>query len=418
MTCVAGGAGAVGGPMQDVLAGIRVVEVAAWTFVPISGAVLAEWGADVVKIEHPVSGDPQRGLVSSGLVPGGPGVNFMFEVPNRGKRSVGLDLSSDGGRELLYRLVERADVFVTNYLPDVRARLGIDVEHIRARNPDVIYVRGSGQGPRGPEANRGGFDGASFWARAGLAMAFKDPAAEWPVDQRPAFGDVLGGLTIAGGIAAALVRRERTGTPSVVDVSLLGLGLWSLAPEVTSAKLYEDVEIPTFDRDSIPNPLVGTYPTKDGRFVTLVLLQADRFWPDLCAHLDRPELVDDPRFKDGAARFEHRRECIQLLREIFRTRTYDEWRERLATLQGVWAPLQTPLEVHDDPQVQANGYLEPVTASGGAEFVLPANPVQFDETPAAVRGAPEHGEHTDEVLLELGLTYDEILEHKVSGAVL
>jgi crotonobetainyl-CoA:carnitine CoA-transferase CaiB-like acyl-CoA transferase len=404
--------------MQDVLAGIRVVEVAAWTFVPISGAVLAEWGADVVKIEHPVTGDPQRGLVSSGLVPGGPGVNFMFEVPNRGKRSVGLDLSTDDGRELLYRLVERADVFVTNHLPEVRARLRIDVEHVRARNPDIVYVRGSGQGARGPEANRGGFDGASFWARAGLAMAFKDPAAEWPVDQRPAFGDVLGGLTIAGGIAAALLRRERTGTPSVVDVSLLGLGLWSLAPEVTSAKLYEGVDIPTFDRDSIPNPLVGTYPTKDGRYVALVLLQADRFWPDLCAHLDRPDLVDDPRFKDAAARYEHRRECIQVLREIFRSRTYAEWRRRLQTLEGVWAPLQTPLEVHDDPQVQANGYLEPVTAADGAQFVLPANPVQFDETPAAVRGAPEHGEHTDEVLLELGLTYDEILEHKITGAVL
>ncbi|HSO97102.1 MAG TPA: CoA transferase [Acidimicrobiia bacterium] len=404
--------------MKDVLAGIRVVEVASWTFVPISGAVLSEWGADVIKVEHPLSGDPQRGLVSSGLVPGGGGVNFMFEIPNRGKRSVGLDVSTDGGRELLYRLVETADVFVTNYLPDVRRRLRIDVDDIRARNPNVIYVRGTGQGTRGPDAGKGGFDGASFWGRAGLAMAFKDPAADWPVDQRPAFGDVMGGLTIAGGIAAALLRRERTGTPSIVDVSLLNLGLWSLAPEVTSAKLYEDVEIPTFDRDTLPNPLVGTYPTKDGRFIILVLLQADRYWPDLCQHLDRPDLLDDPRFKDGAARYEHRRECIEVLRGVFRTRTYDEWRERLQTLEGVWAPLQTTLEVHDDPQAVANGYLEPITTSTGAEFRLPANPVQFDETPPEVGGAPEHGEHTDEVLLELGLTYDEILEHKVTGAVL
>ena len=404
--------------MKDVLAGIRVVEVASWTFVPISGAVLSEWGADVIKVEHPSSGDPQRGLVSSGLVPGGGGVNFMFEIPNRGKRSVGLDVSTDGGRELLYRLVETADVFVTNYLPDVRRRLRIDVDDIRARNPNVVYVRGTGQGTRGPDAGKGGFDGASFWGRAGLAMAFKDAAADWPVDQRPAFGDVMGGLTIAGGIAAALLRRERTGTPSVVDVSLLNLGLWSLGPDVTSAKLYEDVEIPTFDRDTLPNPLVGTYPTKDGRFVILVLLQADRYWPDLCQHLDRPDLLDDPRFKDGAARYEHRRECIEVLRGVFRTRTYDEWRERLQTLEGVWAPLQTPLEVHDDPQAVANGYLEPITTSTGAEFRLPANPVQFDETPPEVRGAPEHGEHTDEVLLELGLTYDEIIEHKVTGAVL
>ena len=403
--------------MQDVLAGVRVVEVAAWTFVPISGAVLAEWGADVIKIEHPETGDPQRGLVSSGLVPGAGGVNFMFEIPNRGKRSVALDLSTDTGRELLYRLVETADVFVTNYLPDVRARLKIDVDDIRARNPNIIYVRGTGQGTRGAEAGRGGFDGATFWARAGLAMAFTPANAEWPVDQRPAFGDVLGGLTIAGGIAAALARRERTGTPSVVDVSLLGLGLWSLGPDVTSAKLYEGVEIPTFDRDSTPNPLVGTYPTKDGRFITIILLQADRFWPDLCEHLDRPDLVDDPRFANAAARYENRRECIQELRAIFRSRTYEEWRERLQTLAGVWAPVQTPLELHDDPQVAANGFLEPIATDSG-EFRLPANPVQFDEMPAQVNRAPEHGEHTDEVLLELGLSYDEILEHKIAGAVL
>jgi crotonobetainyl-CoA:carnitine CoA-transferase CaiB-like acyl-CoA transferase len=404
--------------MRDVLAGTRVVEVASWTFVPISGAVLAEWGADVIKIEHPASGDPQRGLVSSGLVPGGGGVNFMFEIPNRGKRSVGLDISTDGGRELLYRLVETADVFVTNHLPDVRSRLHIDIDDIRARNPNIIYVRGTGQGTRGPGATKGGFDGASFWARAGLAMRFTDRAANWPVEQRPAFGDVLGGLTIAGGIAAALLRRERTGVPSVVDVSLLGLGLWSLGPDVTSAKLYEDTELPTFDRDSSPNPLVGTYPTKDGRFIILVLLQSDRYWPDLCAHLERPDLLEDPRFRDAAARYEHRRECIQILRDIFRSRTYDEWRDRLQTLEGVWAPLQTPLEVHDDEQAIANGYLEPITVASGEQFVLPANPVQFDETAPAVAAAPEHGEHTDEVLLELGLTYDEILEHKVTGAVL
>jgi crotonobetainyl-CoA:carnitine CoA-transferase CaiB-like acyl-CoA transferase len=404
--------------MQDVLAGIRVVEVASWTFVPISGAVLSEWGADVIKIEHPASGDPQRGLISSGLIPGGDGVNFMFEIPNRGKRSVGLDVSTDDGRELLYRLVETADVFVTNYLPDVRKRLGIDIDDIRRRNPNIIYVRGTGQGARGPHAEKGGFDGASFWARAGLAMGFKEPAAEWPVDQRPAFGDVMGGLTIAGGIAAALLRRERTGTPSIVDVSLLNMGMWALAPDITMAKVLENVDIPAFNRDSLPNPLVGTFPTKDGRFIILVLLQADRYWPDLCAHLERPDLLEDPRFKDAAARYEYREACIQVLREVFRTRTYEEWCERLQTLEGVWAPLQTPLELHDDPQAIANGYLERITASSGAEFALPANPVQFDETPVSVRHAPDHGEHTDEVLLELGLTYDEIIEHKVTGAVL
>src|SRR4051812_44267225 len=185
--------------MKDVLAGIRVVEVAAWTFVPISGAVLAEWGADVIKVESPSGGDPQRGLVSSGLVPGGDGVNFMFELPNRGKRSVGLDLTTDGGREVLYKLVETADVFVTNNLPDVRAKLGIELEEIRAHNPNIIYVRGSGQGSRGPEAGRGGFDGASYWARAGLASIFTADDAARPVHPPPPLRGVLRGPTNARG---------------------------------------------------------------------------------------------------------------------------------------------------------------------------------------------------------------------------
>ena len=404
--------------MHEVLEGIKVVEVAAWTFVPISGAVLAEWGADVIKVESPHGGDPQRGLITSGLMPGDGGVNYMIEIPNRGKRSVALDLTTEDGRELLYKLVEQADVFVTNNLPAVRQKLGLELEQIRERNPNIIYVRGSGLGAHGPERDRGGFDGASFWARAGLANTFTPDDAEWPISQRPAFGDVLGGLTIAGGIAAALLRRERTGKPSVVDVSLLGLGVYAMSPEITSSKLYEGYEMPKFDRHSSPNPLTGDYRTKDDRFITLILLQSDRFWPDLAEHLERKDLIDDPRFKDARARYENSPEVITMLREIFAERTYDEWVERLQTLKGVWAPQRTLLEVHEDPQVIANGYLETIETPTGGSFVLPTNPVQFDETPPSVRRAPEHGEHTDEVLLELGLTYEQIIAHKVSGAAM
>lgn len=405
--------------MNDVLAGIKVVEVAAWTFVPIAGAVLAEWGADVIKVEPVEGGDPQRGLVSSGLVPGAGGVNFMFEIPNRGKRSVALNLASDEGRELLYKLVEQADVFVTNYLPEVRQKLKIDVEDIRARNPKIVYARGTGYGSRGPDVNRGGFDGASFWSRSSLADQFSSfTPAEWPVAQPAAFGDVMGGLTIAGGISAALLKRERTGEPSVVDISLLALGLYAGSPGVTAAKLYEGIDVPMFDRNSTPNPLVGTYETKDGRYLDLVLLQADRLWPDFAKHIDREDLLDDPRFKDSATRFQHRVECIKILREVFRERTYAEWAERFATLQGVWSGQATPLEVHDDPMVVANGVVEQLTTPAGETFALPANPVQFDETPPTVASAPDHGAHTDEVLLELGLEYEQIIAHKVSGAIL
>lgn len=405
--------------MDDILSGVRVLEVASWTFVPAAGAILADWGADVIKIEHPVTGDPQRGLISSGLVPGAVGgFNYMMEQPNRGKRSVGLDMATTGGRELLYRLAESSDVFLTNFLPGARGRLGIDVEDIRARNPAIIYVRGSGQGTRGADAAKGGYDGASYWARGGIAAALTPPRLDHPIGQRPAFGDVMGGMAIAGGITAALLRRERTGTPSVVDVSLLATAMWNIAPDIVASKLYEGLEIPSFDADAPPNPLVGVYRTQDHRFVSLVMLESDRFWPDFCDHIGHPELTTDARFSSAAARFEHRRECRQLIAEIFEAAPLTVWRARLETLQGVWAPVQTARELHDDGQVEANGYLPTVEADDGTAVGLVANPVQFDESPPELRRAPDHGQHTEEVLLELGLSWDDLIEHKEAGDIL
>jgi len=405
--------------MPAILSGIRVLEVASWTFVPAAGAVLAEWGADVLKIEHPVTGDPQRGLISSGLVPAAAGgFNYMIEQPNRGKRSIGLNLASEDGRELLYRLAETSDVFLTNLLPGARTRLRIDVEDIRARNPEIIYVRGSGQGTRGPDATKGGYDGASYWARGGIAAALTPRGLEPPVGQRPAFGDVMGGLAIAGGIAAALVRRERTGDTSIVDVSLLATALWNISPDVVAAKLFEHVDTPTYDADAPPNPLVGLYRTEDHRYLSLVMLESDRFWADFCAHLGRPELVDDPRFVDAGARYEHRRECRQVIAEAFASAPLAVWRERLATMQGVWAVVQNARELHADPQVDANGYLPTVAADDGSPVALVASPVQFDETPPTLSRAPEHGQHTQEVLLELGLSWDDLVTYKETGAIL
>jgi crotonobetainyl-CoA:carnitine CoA-transferase CaiB-like acyl-CoA transferase len=404
--------------MRKVLEGVRVLEVAQWWFVPSAGAALADWGAEVIKVEHPVTGDPQRGLITSGLVPPG-GFNFMWEQPNRGKRSIGIDLATPGGLEILYKLAEKSDVFLTSFLPDARRKLRIDVEQIRARNPKIIYARGSGQGTKGPDAGKGGYDGASFWARGALAEAFTHGAGtEVPVMQRPAFGDGIGGMTIAGGIAAALFHRERSGEPSVVDISLLATACWVLSPDITAAPF-----IPRFptggDRRKMPNPLVGNYRTGDGRWLILILLQADRFWPELCRHLDREDLIDDPRFADAKARFENRGECVDTLDEIFASRSLDEWREKLSSMEGVWAPMQTPREIHDDPQVEANGYLPTVQGHDGEEFRLAANPVQFDETELALGPAPEHGQHTEEVLLDvLDLSWDEIAEYKQSKAIL
>jgi crotonobetainyl-CoA:carnitine CoA-transferase CaiB-like acyl-CoA transferase len=402
--------------MEEVLKGIRVVEVAQWWFVPSAGAVLADWGADVLKIEHPVGGDPGRGLVTSGLVPAAGDVNFMVEQPNRGKRSIGLDLAHPEGLAILHRLIKTADVFLTNFLPPARRRLKIDVGDLRTLNPRLIYVRGHGQGARGPDAEKGGFDAASFWCRGGIANALTQPDAPAPVMQRAAFGDSTGGMTIAGGIAAALFRRERTGVASVVDISLLSTGMWVLSADIVAARLLGQ-DLPINDRTRAPNPIVNSYRTKDGRWLFLNMLQPDRYWDDLCRHLERPDLAVDSRFADGDKRSANRAECIRELEATFASRTLAEWRAKLATVAGVWSPMQTASEVGADEQAIANGYLLDVDRGDGTRFALVANPVQFDETPPTLRPAPELGQHTEEVLLGLGLSWEDLARLKEEQAI-
>jgi crotonobetainyl-CoA:carnitine CoA-transferase CaiB-like acyl-CoA transferase len=400
--------------------GVRVVELAAWTFVPAAGAILADWGADVIKVEHPETGDPQRGLVSMGVIPGAGGnsaFNFLIEQPNRGKRSIGIDVATPEGLELLYQLVETADVFLTNLLPESTERLKVDVESIRARNPKIIYTRGHGQGVRGEEANRGAFDAAAYFARAGIADAMMTADAEYPPSQRAAFGDVMGGLTIATGISAALFKRERTGKPSIVDISLLGVGMWNLSFDILLTRAL-GFPMPKGNRAMAPNPLTNVYKTSDGRFLIIVFLQADRHWPELCEALERPELLHDPRFENATVRAENKQACVDELDKTFGAQTLDHWKERLAGIEGVWAPLQTSWEVFEDPQAIANGYVPDVDAGDGSSFKLIANPVQFDEQPAELTRAPEHGQHTEEILLELGYDWDKIIALKEKSAIL
>jgi len=338
--------------------GVRVVELAAWTFVPAAGAVLADWGADVIKVEHPETGDPQRGLVSMGVIPGSGrnAMNFLMEQPNRGKRSIGIDVSTPDGLELFYQLIETADVFLTNLLPDSCARLKVDVDSVRARNPKIVYARGHGQGVRGDEANRGAFDAAAYFARAGIADAYTSAEGAFPPAQRPAFGDVMGGLTIAAGIAGALFKRERTDEPSVIDVSLLGVGMWNLSFEILLTQALGFSLPKGGDRSMAPNPLTNQYRTSDNRYLMLVFLQADRHWPELCEAIERPDLLDDPRFKDATVRAEHKAECVEELDRVFGSQPLEHWKKRLAGIEGVWAPVQTSKEVIEDPQAIANGY--------------------------------------------------------------
>jgi len=395
--------------------GIRVVEVAQWWFVPSAGAVLADWGADVIKVEHPVTGDPQRGLVTSGYFPDTGGVNFMMEQSNRGKRSVGIDIGNPGGRETLMKLVETADVFLTNFLTPARTRLRIDVDDIRAINPKIIYAIGHGQGRRGPDADKGGYDAASFWSRGGIAHALTPPDAKTPIMQRAAFGDSIGGMTTAGGVAGALFHRERTGEATVVDVSLLGTAMWVVAPDIVMSMLT-DKGMPKTNRYEAPNPIVNSYPTKDGRWVFLSMLQPDRYWADFCKHIGRPDLITDERYKDGISRYQNRQACVAELDAVFAAKTLAEWRVALQDVEGVWAPMQSTREVSDDVQALANGYLSDVDRDG-TRFRLVASPVQFDEATPGLTPAPEMGQHTEEVLLSIGLAWEDLAALKESGAI-
>lgn len=406
--------------MSGPLDGVKVVEVSSWMFIPSGGAVLVDWGAEVIKVEHPETGDPQRGLVTSGLLPGGPdGVNFMMEQPNRGKRSVAIDIGHPDGHEALMKLVEDADVFLTNYLPHVREKLGIEVDDIRARNPEIIVARGTGQGTKGPDAGKGGYDAAAFWARGGVASLMPDRNG-WPPGQPgPAFGDVMGGMATAGAIAAALFKRASTGEGSVVDVSLLATAMWQASPLIIASKLFGFSKIPSGgDRPMTNNPGVGTYKTADDRYLGFVLLQADKFWEELVTKIGDPDLATDERFATAEARAENITECVERLDAAFGSKPLAHWKEALDDFSGVWSVYQTLDELYDDPQVIANGYLPTMTAANGQDVQLVANPAQFDEEPVAVTRGPDHGEHTDDVLLAAGYDMDQILELKLSGAIL
>lgn len=406
------------GPMD----GVRVVEVAQFTFVPSSGAVLADWGADVIKIEHAETGDAQRGLVRiMGLDAATPGVNFfpIMEGPNRGKRSLGLTLGSPDATEILHELVRRADVFVTNFLPSARRKAGIDVDQIRAVNPDVIYVRGTGFGNKGPERDAGGYDATGFWARGGSADLLTAPESEQYVNMPTgAYGDNIGGMTIAGGIAAALFKRERTGESSIVDVSLLSVGAWATQYSSNVAMILGGPAPRLAPSSTGPrNPITGTYRTKDGRWVTLNMLQPGKYWAEFCRVVERPDLAEDPRFLDGNLLLQNGQEAAAIVAEILASKTQAEWLPIFTAMDGQWSPVQNTWELSQDASLRANGLVAQVTDVDGKPRELILSPVLFDESPPQIDRAPAFAEHTDEILGELGISQERLLELKLAGIV-
>ncbi len=403
--------------MGKPLEGIRVVEVAMWAFVPAAGGMLADLGADVIKVEPP-TGDPLRGLQIGGLENHSRHVDFSWESYNRSKRSITLDLKHDAGRRALMRLLEGADVILTSILPPARRSLGIDAESLRARFPRLIHASGSASGPLGPENEKGGFDAITFWARGGISSSLTEEDAEYPVGPPgPAFGDTLSGAMLAGAVCAAIAKRAMTGEASEVDVSLFGMALWSMQRYICQATEGGVDRFPRPRSGKPHNVLVGNYRTADGRYVALCMLQADKYWARFCEVSGRPDMATDPRYVDATARRENMDECWADMKALFASKTLAEWRAVLARQDGQWDVVQDVGEMKDDVQVQANNLLQTVDYGDGTTIPLVAVPMLFDGEAMPARRSPDLGADSDAILASLGYDEETVIGLKVQGVV-
>jgi crotonobetainyl-CoA:carnitine CoA-transferase CaiB-like acyl-CoA transferase len=407
--------------MTGVMSGVRILEVAEHTFVPLSSGILSDWGAEVIKIEHVERGDASRGLGSSGGIQvGAGGVHILMEHANRGKQSLGLDLTRPEGRDILYKLAATCDVFLTNKLPSVATKLKIDVEDIRAHNPNIVYARGTGYGPLGPDRNLGGYDSLGFWARSGIAAAMRTPGSDHlPGQPGPAVGDSLGAMVIAGGISAALLHREKTGEATVVDVSLLAVGMWAMGAAIAMSGVSGVPQQQPAPGSAPPlNPIIGNFETADGHFISLCMLQGFHYWPEVARVLGHPEWITDSRFDSHENLQANSSAARQLVTEEFAKDSFDNWKLRLRDLKGQWSPVQNTINITEDPMVIENGYIMETRSQDGTPFSLVSTPVQFDQEQRTPGRSPGFNEHGDAILArELGLDESAIVDLKIAGIV-
>ena len=400
----------MGGPLE----GIKVIEMGVWVAAPAAGAILADWGADVIKIEPPGIGDPARMFqyTLGGDLP----INPVFDNDNRSKRSIVADLRTPEGLQIALDLIAEADVFLSNVRPAGLARLGLGPEELMTRFPRLIYTSLTGYGNKGPEADRAAYDIAAFWSRSGIAHSLTQPGSP-PPHQRGGMGDHNAGLAAAAGISAALYSREKTGEGQIVTTSLLREGIFTLSFDLSFALGY-GMSIQIGNRKTMGNPAINNYCDSEGDYFWIVGLEGERHWPPLARAVGHPEWIEDLRYSEPRGRFENAEGLIAQLDEIFATKTREEWGKIFDAEEDLWwAPVQSIAEVIADPQVEAAGGWVDVP-DGQTTTRLPATPVDFSGTPWAPRSmAPGHGEHTEEILNNLGRSEADIESLRTKGIV-
>jgi len=399
--------------MAGPLTGIKVVEVGLWVAAPSCAAMLGDWGADVIKIEPP-AGDPFRGLFASAL--GAPAaLNPPFELDNRGKRGIVLDLEKEEARKIALQLIEQADVFITNNRPRVLEQYGLDYETLHKKFPRLIYGQVTGYGPDTESRDTAAYDIGAFWSQAGVAMSLTAPGGAIP-QQRGGMGDHMTGQGLAGAVCAALYHRERTGEGQRVSVPLVRVGVYMIGWDVMLS-MRVGIPVLTYDREHAINPIINSFKAGDGKWFWLLLLQSDRHWPDLCRAIARDDIRDDPRFADIAVRRVNGTALVEALDAVFATKPFGEWVE-IFHANNVWfAPVNMVHEVPNDPVVQESGAFVDVPGPDGPVKMV-ATPADFSETVWEPRGLqPELGQHTEEVLLELGYDWEQIIPLKELGVI-
>jgi crotonobetainyl-CoA:carnitine CoA-transferase CaiB-like acyl-CoA transferase len=400
--------------------GVTVIEWGHFLLVPTATVTLADWGADVIKVEHFKAGGDQMRFPSD--VEGQPPPDdikpsLWFHYFNRGKRSLGLDMMTESGLEIIRELVKRADVFVSNY--DLRAteKAKMDYDSLREINPKLVYCHCTGYGSEGPDRYKPGFESPAWWARSGMMDRFAGGSKE-PETCRIGMGDITASQSVAGAISAALLYREKTGKGQKIDINLYHQAVWATSFDIGAA-LHQGVNLRRIDRANHTNFMTNSYKCKDEKWIMLQMPHTDRYWPSLCQAIEKPEWEQDPRFDSHNKRMEQKSTLIPAMELIMAQKTAKEWEAIAQNYDLVLGRVQTPLEVANDPQAWENNFFVEVDYGPQQRFKAINSPVKFSETPGLIRGlGPELGQHTEEILLDFGYNWDDLIRFKSQGAIM